>query len=122
MKLGQKFIPIFAASTGKVKILEYMMAKNSNVDVNVTDDSGSTTLHAAAAANQLEPVEKLIELGCDTRKENNNLEWPWDLSTDDNVKTLLPSKMRSAAVHPINFISAEESSMKYSCLAETAMN
>lgn len=62
------------------------------------------------------------KLGCDKRKENNNLEWPWDLSTDDNVKTLLPFKLRTTEVHPIKFVSAEQSSTEYSCLAETAIN
>ncbi|WP_265023276.1 ankyrin repeat domain-containing protein [Wolbachia endosymbiont (group A) of Epistrophe grossularia] len=60
------------------------------IDVNIEDKyEKKTPLHLAAQDNNQEIVEDLIRAGADVNKKDKNGDTPFDLATDDKIKTLL---------------------------------
>lgn len=60
-KLGRTVL-YWAARDANIEMLDYLLGlKNPSVEVNVSDKSGSTPLHAAASLGRAEIVKKLLE-------------------------------------------------------------
>ena len=61
---------IYAANRGMASLLEVFVEKGQ--DINVTDDEGSTSLHASAVLNnEPDSVRELLRLGIDTTIKTN---------------------------------------------------
>ncbi|WP_265040104.1 ankyrin repeat domain-containing protein [Wolbachia endosymbiont (group A) of Trypoxylon clavicerum] len=66
------------------------------IDVNIEGKHGKKTpLHLAAQDNNQEIVEDLIRAGADVNKKDKNGDTPFDLATDDKIKTLLQPAEKS---------------------------
>jgi ankyrin repeat protein len=73
---------------GDQPLLEYILSQY-NTNLNITDPSGNTGLHAAASTNNLEFIKTLLNSGINPKKKNQSGQVALDLTSDVACKTTL---------------------------------
>jgi ankyrin repeat protein len=105
------FSPIhFAVQSGSMECCELLIKKNKNLINSRISKGNKTPLHIAAAKNNLELVNKLIQLGADISAQTNKRETAIDLTKDENIKHVLITALKS------KLSNTENKSSKNNCL------
>ena len=80
---------ILAAHSAKAEVLQTLL--DHGAQVNRQNKQGQTALMNAAEADHLESVRALIMAGADVNLKNKEGQTAWDLTTSDEIETLLES-------------------------------
>ena len=80
---------ILAANSANTDVLEVLLAHGA--DVNTQNKQGQTALMNAAENDNLESVRALLFAGADVNLKNKEGETAWDLTSNNEIETLLKS-------------------------------
>jgi hypothetical protein len=80
---------ILASSVVKTEVLQILINHTSNINLQYKE--GRTALMEAAEADNLENVRALLLAGADVNLKDTDGDTAWDLTTDDEIESLLKS-------------------------------
>lgn len=88
-----------AARLGKLRAVEDLLEKGANV--NAQNDRKDTPLHFAAQSGHRHVVQALLAKGANVNAENRDRKTPLDLTTDEDIRTILKNAEKPDDVNSV---------------------
>ncbi|WP_370274077.1 ankyrin repeat domain-containing protein [Wolbachia endosymbiont of Phyllotreta cruciferae] len=96
-----------AARLGNLKEVENLLREGA--DVNVKNDKGKTPLHFAAESGYQQVVQALLDKGANVNAKDKDGKTPLDLTTNEEIRTLLENAGKTDNASPVLQNDEEES-------------